>query len=350
MLAFRPVSIEQPKTDSFEEDIDPEEDIIKLYFNLFDINQSGKIDQDELKICLENLLPEGQFTNSNQLIAAQSEINPITLVNNILEIFQVVDTSKDGYIDYEEFKKFYRTIMRQSSHQLSPMDISHDLNYSMKSEITSYEIDTPTNKESRTKSIPTPPRSASPPPPEKNRAYSSPFRPPNPLSTTTRSHSPTPPERKKDLLNLQTPPNSTSPPNPHNSTNLRNSTNSEVPPPSLSEVPPAPTTANTSPVPVRKGVSNGLASRMQGLDPSKIIMPGVPMPGMAKKTSNSPMIIQKQRTESTESTGLNIEAHLKRGTLRTIKPRHRRVTRKKSSAGLIKTNLEALEKPIEKIV
>lgn len=390
MLAFRQVSEPPNKSNNMNnnnnQDNDVDEEIIKLYFNLFDINQSGHIDQDELQICLENLLPEGHYPNLNQNGTLQTDINPITFVQNILEMFQVIDTSKDGYIDYEEFKKFYTTIMRQSSNKISlEIDNTNENFYASKLEIKSYEIDTPTYKENKVKSMQF--TRSNTPPPEKNRTNSSPFRPhsPNPLSITNRSHSPPPSERKKDSLHSQLDSNSSNKSTPSKSNNNtnnnqhqnenengngnenegRNKTNSNNPTPISSppRTPPPPILnsnvestiispeplplhlppANTSPK-TKKGVSKALNSRIQGLDPTKIIMPGMPMP---KKLSNAPMMIQKQNSDSSESSDVNIQPHLRRGTLKTGKPRRRMMARRKSSAGLIIENLEALEKPIE---
>ena len=88
MLAFRPAT-----TDT---------DAARLYFNIFDIRDTGFIDKVELRICLELLLTDDS-----------SRVRPdgTTVVHNVDELFSAMDFTKSGSIDFNEFKAFYETVL-----------------------------------------------------------------------------------------------------------------------------------------------------------------------------------------------------------------------------------------------
>jgi Ca2+-binding EF-hand superfamily protein len=87
MVAFR---------DSGEDEIDNEEDAaIRFYFNMFDIDGTGKISLDELKLVV------------NSITRVEGPISP----HDIQALFEVMDTKKTGDIDFDEFKQFYKMIM-----------------------------------------------------------------------------------------------------------------------------------------------------------------------------------------------------------------------------------------------
>jgi Ca2+-binding EF-hand superfamily protein len=87
MLAFRPVGADT--------------DAVRLYFNIFDINDSGCIDKDELRICLELLLMD----DSSRL---ESSAGCLAKVD---ELFSAMDFTNSGTIDFHEFKTFYETVL-----------------------------------------------------------------------------------------------------------------------------------------------------------------------------------------------------------------------------------------------
>lgn len=90
MVAFR---------DSGEDEIENEEDAtIKFYFNMFDVDGTGKISLDELKLVV------GSITRVED---GQGQISP----SDIEALFEAMDTKKTGDIDFEEFKQFYQMIM-----------------------------------------------------------------------------------------------------------------------------------------------------------------------------------------------------------------------------------------------
>ena len=73
------------------------EDEIQLFFNVFDIKETGYIDLEELKIAVNFLLYMG---------SDQPQLLP-----NVDELFSIIDVSQNGQIDYSEFKQFYRHVI-----------------------------------------------------------------------------------------------------------------------------------------------------------------------------------------------------------------------------------------------
>lgn len=318
MLALRPF----PTSGS------QEEDTIRLYFNLFDLNQSGRIDEDELKLCLEYILPDDMVRaqsfphtpDPHSSIESQSpERNSnASLASNIFEMFVAMDTSKDGYIDYEEFKKFYLTIMKNSSSGLGMNSTKIIVD---STEVTSRSRDpSPMNARSRSPS-PNPPRSLSPLPKATSRS---------PSTTPPRQHSPPPIERNRTQSTSPTPPSVTPP---------------QVSPSSPKIIRPETSNIPTDDTPkIRKGTSVGLAARIQGLDPTKIVMPGMAMP---PKRSPPPAIMKSTSLPPESSNGaVNIDPLMSRSVLKTSKPRRRQTVRRRSSADL-KEQLAALPNIVE---
>jgi serine/threonine protein kinase/Ca2+-binding EF-hand superfamily protein len=87
MLAFRP------------EDTDT--DAARLYFNIFDIQDTGFIDKDELRICLELLLMDDSSRGEG---GAGS-------LPKVDEVFDTMDFTNTGSIDFNEFKTFYEAVL-----------------------------------------------------------------------------------------------------------------------------------------------------------------------------------------------------------------------------------------------
>lgn len=90
MVAFR---------DSDEDKIENEEDAtIRFYFNMFDIDGTGKISLDELKLVVSSI---------SRVEDGQTPISP----SDIQALFEAMDTKKTGDIDFDEFKQFYQMLM-----------------------------------------------------------------------------------------------------------------------------------------------------------------------------------------------------------------------------------------------
>jgi Ca2+-binding EF-hand superfamily protein len=84
------------------EDISEEDSTIRFYFNMFDVNGTGKISLDELQLVI------GCIT---QLEDPTSQAAPVTSSNDIQTLFETMDIKKTGDIDFDEFKQFYQMIM-----------------------------------------------------------------------------------------------------------------------------------------------------------------------------------------------------------------------------------------------
>lgn len=97
-----------------EEEDDPDS-IVRFYFNMFDVNHTGVIDQEELKLAVSCL-----FADEQQKLAAAGKLDTSSphfqvSVPDIQALFEAIDTGKTGTIDYEEFKAFYNTVLITST-------------------------------------------------------------------------------------------------------------------------------------------------------------------------------------------------------------------------------------------
>jgi Ca2+-binding EF-hand superfamily protein len=72
------------------------DDQCSLYFHLFDIDDTGVIDLEELKLMILILFKD-------------QHISPA--VRNSEELFRVIDLDANDQINYEEFKKFYAGVL-----------------------------------------------------------------------------------------------------------------------------------------------------------------------------------------------------------------------------------------------
>jgi hypothetical protein len=115
------------------------DDQCRLYFNVFDINETGTIDMEELKLVVGSLLREGKSvsTDMTDSIAAVTAAQgggggengngrersnsrggvhqTMPGMCNIEELFKVIDIDKTGQINYEEFEKFYDAVLTFST-------------------------------------------------------------------------------------------------------------------------------------------------------------------------------------------------------------------------------------------
>lgn len=93
-----------------------DDDAARLYFNLFDMDEDGSIGKEELRAVLNLLLHDGA---GPLLIENNSGGSRVMNMPNIDELFDVIDSNRDGNIDYNEFKTFYDTILLPSTSRLS---------------------------------------------------------------------------------------------------------------------------------------------------------------------------------------------------------------------------------------
>ena len=103
MLAFRPESADT--------------DAARLYFNIFDIGDTGYIEKEELRVCLELLL-----LDDTARIQGSSGGMP-----HVEELFSTMDFTKTGRIDFDEFKTFYNAVLTSTTNtrSLAVDQISH---------------------------------------------------------------------------------------------------------------------------------------------------------------------------------------------------------------------------------
>ena len=71
--------------------------LIRLYFDVFDVDGNNYIDKKELKAVCTCIFPNDEETHWDDLFKS-IDVNP-----------------EDGKIDYEEFKKWYEYVIRSSS-------------------------------------------------------------------------------------------------------------------------------------------------------------------------------------------------------------------------------------------
>lgn len=81
----------------------------RLYFDMFDIRETGYIELDELKQIVGCLMIDdiSQSTDSPQSFGG--------MTNSIEELFRAMDVKKTGIIDFDEFRLFYHTVLYQAT-------------------------------------------------------------------------------------------------------------------------------------------------------------------------------------------------------------------------------------------
>lgn len=108
------------------------DDQCRLYFNVFDINETGYIDLEELKLVVGSLLQEGKSISTDSITDNDGEesgrmrrkssggdagpvYKTVPGMCNIEELFKVIDVDNSGHINYEEFQKFYDAVLTFST-------------------------------------------------------------------------------------------------------------------------------------------------------------------------------------------------------------------------------------------
>jgi serine/threonine protein kinase len=114
-----------------------EEAAARLYFQVFDMDNSGSISLEELQLVVGCLLQEGSMTGgghvpghlpghlhghqsysehlTNYIMASDAASHADQLPPSIEELFEAIDVSGDGEISFEEFLAFYHAVMRYSN-------------------------------------------------------------------------------------------------------------------------------------------------------------------------------------------------------------------------------------------
>lgn len=87
---------------SFEDN----EEIIRFYFNMFDFDNTGTIELEELKLVMRCICTDQSNTNPEYAIPTESDMEAI---------FEAMAIKNNKSIDYDEFKLFYNTLLMSSS-------------------------------------------------------------------------------------------------------------------------------------------------------------------------------------------------------------------------------------------
>jgi hypothetical protein len=74
-------------------------DDAKLYFDMFDIKQTGYIDIHELKLVMDFMVPNEDAKNRE------------ALNDQVEEMFHYMDKDQTGQVSFAEFSEFYRAVM-----------------------------------------------------------------------------------------------------------------------------------------------------------------------------------------------------------------------------------------------
>lgn len=101
------ISLRKPSVNDEEE-----KDAAQLYFSVFDLDEDGHICRDELALVVDCLLHDG---------AGHVFLDDDT-TDGIDEMFNSIDTDGNGFINLEEFKHFYETILTASTSDLPSDD------------------------------------------------------------------------------------------------------------------------------------------------------------------------------------------------------------------------------------
>jgi hypothetical protein len=83
-----------------------DEDIIRLYFDIFDVDEDGYIQMEDLRLVAQNLLVESR----EDKVDRDGSIDGMPLSPMVRDLFGVMDTDHNRMIDYLEFKSFFLSL------------------------------------------------------------------------------------------------------------------------------------------------------------------------------------------------------------------------------------------------
>lgn len=97
------------------------EDMCRMFFRIFDIDNNGSINMEEFELALQhlhNITPhavtaDGQEESEKQNSWKDSGTN--SFMHNVEELFREMDVNRDNKITYCEFKKFYNEVLKHHS-------------------------------------------------------------------------------------------------------------------------------------------------------------------------------------------------------------------------------------------
>ncbi|CAE7522894.1 CPK29 [Symbiodinium microadriaticum] len=122
MLAVQPSHVEVQSPDTFAtSSADPlvsdEDDFVRMFFSIFDIDNNGSINREEFALALQHLdditpqtapLGDEQGTEGYKKgTLLEGSAQHTAFLANVEELFQEMDVDKSGKIDFGEFKRIY---------------------------------------------------------------------------------------------------------------------------------------------------------------------------------------------------------------------------------------------------
>jgi Ca2+-binding EF-hand superfamily protein len=138
LLACRPIETRRRRSnatplsnESTQQQLEEDQNIdsARLYFNMFDINETGHINLEDLKLVLGCLVRD----ELHGLDDEDLENHPAS-AKNIEELFDTMDLAKNGVIAFDEFRIFYKTVLLSSTklkiNPTNPIVISKARRYS----------------------------------------------------------------------------------------------------------------------------------------------------------------------------------------------------------------------------
>lgn len=108
------------------------EEAAKMFFRMFDINNTGYVNHDEFMLALRHLtdlrppMLEPQTGGAHAMAPVgrnRDRTYSDDYLSHLEELFNEIDDDKDGLIAFSEFKKFYITIVQMSSSTMHTVDV-----------------------------------------------------------------------------------------------------------------------------------------------------------------------------------------------------------------------------------